>query len=68
MVVDGKVYLGDEDGDIVVLKHGKKEEVLAEVNMVNSVYTTAVAAGGILYIAGRTRLYAIQEGASSKAD
>jgi outer membrane protein assembly factor BamB len=68
MVVDGKVYLGDEDGDISVLKHSKKLEVLAEVEMVNSVYTTAVAARSILYIAGRTRLFAIQEGASSNAD
>ena len=68
MVVDGKVYLGDEDGDVVVLKHGKKEEVLAEVNLGNSVYTTTVAAGGVLYIATRTALYAIQEGAQSKAD
>ena len=26
MVVDGKVYLGDEDGDIVVLRGGQGEE------------------------------------------
>ena len=28
-VVDGKVYLGDEDGDVVVLAHGKEKKVLA---------------------------------------
>ncbi len=26
LVVDGKVYLGDEDGDVVVLQAGKEEE------------------------------------------
>ena len=39
-VVDGKVYLGDEDGDIVILKAGKTEEVLFETNMGSAVYTT----------------------------
>ncbi|HKE84778.1 MAG TPA: PQQ-binding-like beta-propeller repeat protein, partial [Vicinamibacterales bacterium] len=28
-VVDGKVYLGDEDGDVVVMAAGKKKEVLS---------------------------------------
>ena len=28
-VVDGKVYLGDEDGDVVVMAHGKEKKVLA---------------------------------------
>ena len=30
MVVDGKVYLGDEDGDVVVLQHGNEKKILAE--------------------------------------
>jgi outer membrane protein assembly factor BamB len=63
-VVDGKVMLGDEDGDVVVLQHGKQEKVLATNNMGNSVYTTPVASGGVLYIATRNTLYAIQQGAT----
>ena len=59
LVADGKVYLGDEDGDVVVLEPGKEEKVLAETNMGSSVYSTAVPANGVLYIATRNQLYAL---------
>ena len=62
-VADGKVYLGDEDGDIVVLRAGKKLEVLHEVNMGSSVYTTPVAKDGVIYVGTRSKLFALQEGA-----
>ncbi len=65
--VDGKVYLGDEDGDVAVLKAGVgkdgEPELLAEINMGSAVYTTPVAKDGILYIASRNQLFALQEGA-----
>ncbi len=67
-VADGKVYLGDEDGDIVVLKHGKKLVELAEVNMGSAVYTTPVAHDGVLYVLARNRLFALQEGVQMSAD
>ncbi|MHC5111906.1 MAG: outer membrane protein assembly factor BamB family protein [Planctomycetota bacterium] len=38
-VVDGKVMLGDEDGEVVVLKHGKEMKEIATMDMLNSVYT-----------------------------
>ena len=60
-VVDGKVYLGDEDGDVVILKAGKTEEVLFETNMGSAVYTTPVAKDGVLYIVTRNTLVAIEE-------
>lgn len=60
-VVDGKVYLGDEDGDVVVLKTGKTKEILFETNMESAVYTTPVAKDGVLYIVTRNRLIAIEE-------
>ena len=60
-VIDGKVFLGAEDGDVVVLEHGKKMKVISETNMDNSVYTTPVAVDGVLYIANRTPLFAITE-------
>ena len=64
-VVDGKVLLGDEDGEVVVFEAGREKKVLFEANMENSVYTTPVAANGVLYISNRTKLFAIQEGAKS---
>ncbi len=60
-VVDGKVYLGDEDGEVVVLKHGKKLEVLAINDMGNSIYTTPTTANGTLYISNRNTLFAIEQ-------
>jgi outer membrane protein assembly factor BamB len=67
-VADGKVYLGDEDGDLLVLKAGKKKELLHEVNMGNSVYSTPVAKDGVLYIMTRSKLWAIQEGTGKKPE
>lgn len=60
-VVDGKVMLGDEDGELVVLEHGKEMKVLATMDMKNSVYTTPVVANGTLYITNRRTLFAIEE-------
>jgi outer membrane protein assembly factor BamB len=63
-VADGKVYLGDEDGDVAVLKAGTTKTVLHEINMGNAVYTTPVAKNGILYVVSRSKLFALKNGAS----
>jgi len=63
MVIDGKVYLGDEDGDVTVLNADKTLKVIAENNMGSSVYSTPVPAHGVLYIVNRNQLYALAEGA-----
>lgn len=67
VVIGDKVYLGDEDGDVVVLQHGKQEKVIGEMNMGSSVYCSMVPANGTLFIANRNQLFAIQEGAGGKA-
>ncbi len=66
MLVDGKIYLGDEDGDVVIMQEGKTKKVIAEINMGSSVYSTAVPANGVLYLSNRNQLYAIQETAAGK--
>lgn len=58
-VVDGKVMLGDEDGDLTVLKAGREMEVLAEIGFGNVIYSTPVVANGTLYVMTRSHLYAI---------
>jgi outer membrane protein assembly factor BamB len=65
-VADGRVYLGDEDGDVEVLKIGKTKQVLGAYNMGVSVYTTPVAKDGILYVLARNRLFALQQGVTGK--
>ena len=67
LVADGKVYIGDEDGDISIFTLSKEKDLIAEVNMGNSVYSTPIVAGDTLYIANKSHLFAIREGATPEA-
>jgi outer membrane protein assembly factor BamB len=58
-VADGKVYIGDEDGDVTVLAHGREKKVLAEMNMGSSVYATVTPAHGTIFLNNRNQLFAI---------
>lgn len=58
-VIDGKVYLGDEDGDVVIMATGREMKQLGELSVSNSSYTTPVAANGVLFIANRSEVYAL---------
>jgi outer membrane protein assembly factor BamB len=59
LIVDGKVYVGDEEGKISVFKHDKVKDLIAENQMGNSVYTTPVVAENILYVANKSHIFAI---------
>ena len=61
LVVDGKVYLGDEDGDVVVLRAGRELEPLAEMNLGGAVYGAPIAANGVLYVHSVSELFALSE-------
>jgi len=65
LLADGKIYLGDEDGDVVVFAFGKKLAVLAKNNVGGPVHSTPVAAGRTLYVSTATHLFAI--GVDSKS-
>lgn len=67
MVADGKVYVGDEDGDFVVLTAAKDKKVLSETNLGAPVYSTPVVANGVIYVASNTHLYAFHDEARAKA-
>ena len=66
LVVDGRVYLGDEDGDVTVLQAGKQKKVLAEMNMGSAVYSTPVPAHGALFLNNRNQLFALAANAGTK--
>ncbi len=67
LIVDGNVYIGDEDGDVAIFHHSGDPEAtsrngvpFAEINMETSIYSTPVVANNVLYIAARNMLYAIE--------
>jgi outer membrane protein assembly factor BamB len=76
LIVDDKVYVGDEDGEVAIFRlsadpavamkdvDGEMKPHYGEINMANSVYSTPIVAGNILYIANRTHLFAIAAGAT----
>ena len=74
--VDGKVYIGTEDGDIYIFAHSKerkwyqngklrtpdggKQDNKASVDMEEQIQSTPVVANGVLYIQTWSKLYAIR--------
>ena len=74
LVVDDKVYVGNEDGDVAVFRHSPDPAVAMRDeggeptpsyglhNMSGSVYSTPIVVNNVLYISNRTHLFAIQEG------
>ncbi len=66
-VADGKVYIGDEDGDFIVFAADKTKKILSDVNMGAPIYSTPIVANGVMYVGTQTHLYAIAEGATPVA-
>ena len=62
-VADGKVYIGNEEGELTIIKAGKeynKDEVKI-IEFPAPIYSTPVASNGTLYIGTQTHLYAFSE-------
>jgi outer membrane protein assembly factor BamB len=65
IIVEGKVYIGDEDGDVSVFELSKEKNLVAENNMGSAVYGTPAVAGNVMYLARKDMLFAIAAGAKS---
>lgn len=59
LAADSKLYVRNEDGEVVVLATGREKKVLATNAMPDLAHGTVVAANGRLYIGGQTKLYAL---------
>jgi outer membrane protein assembly factor BamB len=66
LVADGKVYLGDEDGDFLVMAATKEKQILSETNLGAPVFSTPIVANGVLYVGTQTHLYAIHDEARAR--
>ncbi|MGC1274697.1 MAG: PQQ-binding-like beta-propeller repeat protein [Planctomycetaceae bacterium] len=61
MVVDGKILIGDEDGELTILEMSKGEDgeakELAVKEFNSSIYSTPTIANGKMFVSDRSRLY-----------
>ena len=58
--LEGKVYVANDDSDVVIFAHGRNKKVLAKKNMdAREIHATPVAVSGELYVATDSKLYAI---------
>jgi len=62
LIVENRVYIGDEDGDISIFELSAQQKMIKEINMENSVYSTPIVANNVLYIANKDTLFAITPG------
>ena len=68
LVADGKVYVGDEDGDFIVLAASKQKKVISEVNLAWPVYSTPIVANGVIYVASNHHLFAFYDESKASRD
>jgi outer membrane protein assembly factor BamB len=61
MVADGKVYVGDEDGDLFVFAASKQKKQISVTNLGGPIYSTPVVANGVLYVHSNTHLFAFYD-------
>ncbi len=61
LVADGKVWLGTEDGELHILNASKEKKSYEVIEFPAPIYSSAVVAADVLYIATQTHLYAISQ-------
>lgn len=59
LVVDGRVYVGAEDGRLTVLELARERRVVAEHDLKGSIMSSPVFANGVLYLVGGETLLAV---------
>jgi outer membrane protein assembly factor BamB len=67
LVADGKVYVGDEDGDLVVFEASKQKKILSTTNLGAAIYSTPIVANGVLYVGTQSHLFAMFDASKGPA-
>jgi outer membrane protein assembly factor BamB len=62
LAADGKVYLGTESGQLLVMAATKERKMLNNIELDNKIYTTPIVANGVLYVTTQSHLYAVKRG------
>ena len=60
---DGKAYVGNESGELLVLAAGREKRLLTAkpIDLGSAVFSSPVAANGVVYVATATHLYALKK-------
>ena len=66
VAADGKIYLANEDGEMLVVEAGRTFKHLATNSMGETLMATPALSGGVMYVRGVSSLFAI--GSASLAD
>lgn len=67
LIVDNKIYLGADNGNVWIMQLGKEKKVLNRIEMVGMIRCSPVYANGVLYIATQSNLFAIAGGGKKPA-
>ena len=59
LLAGDRLYVGNEDGAMTVLRAGRRKEVLAQIEMDAPIYSPPAVVGDALYLATAKRLYLI---------
>ena len=59
LLAGDRLYVGNEEGTMTVLRAGRRKELLAEIEMDAGLYSRPAAVGDALYLATAHRLYLI---------
>jgi len=60
LVADGKVYLCNEEGAVVIFEVSRQFKKLGECSLGSASYCSPIFANGVLYVTSRAKLFAIQ--------
>jgi outer membrane protein assembly factor BamB len=59
LLADDRLYIGNEDGTMTVLRTGRRKEVVGQIEMDAALYSPPALVGDALYLATAKQLYLI---------
>jgi len=62
LLADGRLYFGNQK-EFFIMATGKEAKILSRVRLGSPVYSTPIAANGVVYVASNHYLWALQQGA-----
>lgn len=66
LLADGKLYVGNEQGDVTILAAGREVKELGKIEFGAAINSTPVAANGVLFVATNQNLFALHASARGK--